>query len=48
MDIVYADVLAVDDGPMGAQIFVGMDSEVCDTQGLKSPKQFVNSLEDNI
>ena len=33
---------------MGAQIFIGMGSEVCDTQGLKSPKQFVNSLEDNI
>ena len=47
-DYVYADVLAVDDGSMGAQIFVGMGSEVCDTQGLKSPKQFVNSLEDNI
>ena len=44
----YADVPAVDDGFMGAQIFVGMDSEVCDAQGLKSPKQFVNSLEDNI
>ena len=25
-----------------------MKSEVCDAQGLKSPKQFVNSLEDNI
>ena len=47
-DYVYANVPAVDDGSMGAQIFVGMDSEVCDTQGLKSPKQFVNLLEDNI
>ena len=43
-DYVYADVPAVDDGSMGAQIFVGMESEVCDAQGLKSPKQFVNSL----
>ena len=25
-----------------------MESEVCDAQGLKSPKQFVNLLEDNI
>ena len=33
---------------MGAQIFVGTESEVCDAQGLKSPKQFVNSCEDNI
>ena len=28
-DYVYADVLAVDDGSMGAQIFVGTESEVC-------------------
>ena len=48
MDYVYADVPTVDDGSMGAQIFVGTESEVCDAQGLKSPKQFVNSLEDNI
>ena len=47
-DYVYADVPAVDDGSMGAQIFVGMGSELCDTQGLKFPKQFVNLLEDNI
>ena len=48
MDYVYADVPAVDDGSMGAQIFIAMGSEVYDTQGLKSPKQFVNSLEDII
>ena len=47
-DYVYSDVPAVDDGSMGAQIFIGMESEVCDAQGLKSPKLFVNSLEDNI
>ena len=47
-DYVYADVPAVDNGSMGAQIFVGTESEVCDVQGLKSPSQFVNSLEDNI
>ena len=43
-DYVYADVLAIDDGSMGAQIFVGMESEVCDAQGLKSPKQFSTRL----
>ena len=48
MDYVYADVPAIEDGSMGAQIFVGMESEVCNAQGLKFPKQFVNSLEDNI
>ena len=47
-DYVNADVPAIDDGSMGAQIFVGTESEVCDAQGLKSPKQFVNSLKDNI
>ena len=47
-DYVYADVPAIDNGSMGAQIFVGTESEVCDVQGLKSPSQFVNSLEDNI
>ena len=47
-DYVYANVPAIDDGSMGAQIFVDMGSEACDTQGLKSPKQFVNLLEDNI
>ena len=39
MDYVYADVPAVDDGSMGVQIFIGTESEVCDAQGLKSPKQ---------
>ena len=47
-DYVYGNVLAVDDGSMRAQIIVGMESEVSDAQGLKSPKQFVHSLEDNI
>ena len=47
-DYVFTDVPAIDDGSMGARIFVGTESEVCDAQGLESPKQFVNSLEDNI
>ena len=47
-DYVYADVSAVDDGYMGAQIFIGTKYEVCDVQRLKSPSQFVNALEDNI
>ena len=48
IDYVYTDVMDIDDGSKGAQIFVGTESEVCDAQGLKSPKQFVNSLKDNI
>ena len=47
-DYVFTDVPAIDDGSMGAQIFVGTESEVCNAQGLESPNQFVNSLEDNI
>ena len=33
---------------MGSHIFVGMELEVCDAEGLKSSRQFVNSLEGNI
>ena len=47
-DYVFTDVPAIDDSSMGAQIFVGMESEVCNAQDLESPKQFVNLLEDNI
>ena len=47
-DYVYADVPAIDNGSVGAQIFVGTESDVVDAEGLKSPKQFVNTLEDNI
>ena len=47
-DYVYADVPAVNNGSMGAHIFIGTKSEVCDVQGLKLPSQFVNLLEDNI
>ena len=38
MDYVDADVLAVDDGSMGAQILIGMESEVCDAQGFEAPQ----------
>jgi Reverse transcriptase (RNA-dependent DNA polymerase) len=47
-DIVYADVPAIDDGSIAAVIFVGIDSQVTDIHGIKSDKQFVNTLEDCI
>ena len=47
-DIVYADVPAIDDGSDTAVIFVGTDTQVTDIYGIKSDKQFVNTLEDNI
>ena len=47
-DTVYSDVPAIDDGSMAAQIFVGRKSLVTDAYGVKTDKQFVNTLEDNI
>ena len=47
-DKVYSDVPAIDDGSMAAQIFVGRQSLVTDVYGVKTDKQFVNTLEDNI
>ena len=47
-DTVFSDVAAIDDGSMAAQIFVGRESLVTDVYGVKTEKQFVNTLEDNI
>ena len=47
-DIVYADTPAVHDGSTAAVIFVGVETQVTDVYGIKTDKQFVNTLEDNI
>jgi len=47
-DIVYADEPAIDDGSTTAVIFVGTETQVTDVYGIKTDKQFVNTLEDNI
>ena len=47
-DIVYADTPAVHDGSTSAVIFVGVNTQVTDVYGIKTDKQFVNTLEDNI
>jgi hypothetical protein len=47
-DIVYAIVPDIDDGSIAAVIFVGTDTQVTDVYGLKTDKQFVNTLEDHI
>ena len=47
-DAVYCDTPAVDDGSTCAQLFVGTKTLLTDVYGMKSDKQFVNSLEDNI
>ena len=47
-DTILSDTPAVDDGPTMAQFFCGHDTLVCDAYGIKSTKQFINTLSDNI
>jgi hypothetical protein len=47
-DIVYSDTPAIDDGSTTAVIFVDLDTQVTDIYGIKTDKQFINTLEDNI
>ena len=39
---------AIHDGSTMAQFFVGKDTLACDAYGIKSQKQFINTLYDNI
>ena len=47
-DTVYSNTPAVDSGVTSAQLFIGTSSMVADVYPMKSDKQFVNTLEDNI
>ena len=47
-DTIYSDTPAIDNGSKIAQFFVGRNSLVSDVYGIKSEKEFVNTLEDNI
>ena len=47
-DTFYSDTPAIDDGATSAQIFFGTKTTLTDVYGMKSDKQFVNTLEDNI
>ena len=47
-DTVFSDTPAVNTGVKQAQVFVGRDILVADAFPMKSGKQFVNTLEDNI
>ena len=47
-DTNFSDTPAVDSGVKQVQVFVGRDSLVGDVYTMKSGKQFVNTLEDNI
>ena len=47
-DTVFSDTPGVDSGVKQAQVLVGRDMLVADAYPMKSEKQFVNTLEDNI
>ena len=47
-DTIFSDTPAVDDGSTMAKFFCGCDTLVCDAYGIKSTKQFINTLSDNI
>ena len=47
-DTIFSDIPAVDSDVKQAQVFVGRDSLVADVYPMKSGKQIVNTMEDNI
>ena len=47
-DTIFSDTPSVDSGVKQAQVFIGRDTLVADAYPMKSRKQFVNTLEDNI
>ena len=47
-DTIFSETPAVDDGSTIAQLFCGRDTLVCDAYAIKSTKQFINTLSDNI
>ena len=48
IDTIFGDTPAISAGSTIAQFFVGKDTLVCDAYGIKSQKQFINMLYDNI
>ena len=47
-DTIFSDTPASYDGSTMTQVFVGKDTLVCDAYAIKSQKQFINTLYDNI
>jgi hypothetical protein len=47
-DTIFSNTPAVDSGVKAAQLFIGLTSLVADVYGVKTDKEFVNTLEDNI
>ena len=47
-DTIFSNTPAIDSGATCAQIFVGTKSMVTSAHGMKSEKQFINTLQDEI
>ena len=47
-DTIFSDTPAINDGSTMAQFFIGRDTLVCDAYGIKTQKQFISTLYDNI
>ena len=48
MGLLHTPRITFDDGTTMAQFFCGRDTLVCDAYGIKSTKQFINTLSDKI
>jgi hypothetical protein len=48
-DHIYLDTPAIDDGSTGAQFYVGIQTQVCDTTyGCKTDSEFLRTLQENV
>ena len=47
-DTIFSDTPAINDGSTMSQFFIGRDTLVCAAYGIKSQKQFISTLYDNI
>jgi len=47
-DMIYSDTPAIDSGATIAQVFVGVKSLITDVYAIKTDRQFINTLEDQI
>jgi hypothetical protein len=47
-DNIFSDYVAIDNGSKCAQLFVGREYLVTDVSEMKTDKEFIKTLEDNI
>ncbi len=45
---IYSDTPTIDNGAIAAQFYVAHKSLFCEVYGMKSDKEFINTLEDSI